>query len=276
MREILKNGLLALGVIAIMSMVMACEPGDGSTGTATDQGTSDETTAGDDGSTDGSGTSCETDEDCPGEELCDLDSSTCYLEGGSDGSSDGSGTSCETDEDCPGEELCDLDNGTCYLEGGTDEDDSYAVLEIQDDPDNPTLDPCDKGTLKSPGADIDAAELVEGDDVIATLTNCELQNPGNCESTADDAATAEGGPDGTGNEETGTYVALNGGRLRCEWSDGIAVTSGQVITVYEIGGSGSTKVEQYTVRMCISLEGQCTKDSNYASGKVEFETDSFF
>jgi hypothetical protein len=141
LNAIFKNGLLALGVIAIMSMVMACEPGDGSTGTATDQGTSDETTAGDDGST------------------------------------DGSGTSCETDEDCPGEELCDLDNGTCYLEGGTDEDDSYAVLEILDDLNNPTLDPCDSGTLKSPGADIDAAELVQGDDVIATLTSCELPEP---------------------------------------------------------------------------------------------------
>jgi hypothetical protein len=71
-------------------------------------------------------------------------------------------------------------------------------------------------------------------------------------------------------------VALNGGLLRCEWSDGMAATSGQIITVYEIGGSGRAKVETYAVRMCISLEGQCTKDSIYASGKVAFGTDSFF
>ncbi len=58
--------------------------------------------------------------------MCGRDSGTCYLEGGTDeGTTDGSGTSCETDEDCPGEEVCDLDSGTCCVVGGNCDGDDY-------------------------------------------------------------------------------------------------------------------------------------------------------
>jgi hypothetical protein len=294
MNDFLKAGLVGLGM---MTMVMACEPGDGSTGTA-DQGTTGQTEGATEGVPEcieecGEGMVCgldesgdpacvpdeggttdgapECDEECGEGMVCgwnDDGDAACVPEEG--GTTEG-GTACEGDEECVEGQICGS-SGYCESEG----EESFDVLEIEDDPENPTLSPCDKGNLKSPGADIDAAELVEADEIVATLTNCQLTNTSTCESTADDSTLAEGGPDGTGKEETGTYVALNGGLLRCEWSDGVKMTAGQVITVYEIGGTGSTIVEQYTVRMCKSLEGNCTQDSNYASGKVEFETDSFF
>ena len=273
MKEFMNTGMAIVATIAIMGMVMACEPGAGTDGTGTttegttDEGTTDEGTV-DEGTDEGT-----TDE---GTDEGTVD------EGTDEGTTDEGITTCTSDEECSEGETCDMETETCSG-GGADEgttDDSFPIIEISDDPNNSTLKDCDKGTLKSPGADIDAAELVEGEDIIATLSSCTLNEPGDCESTASDAATAEGAPDGTGKEETGTYVALNGGRLRCEWSDGAQVTSGQVITVYEIGGSGGTKVEQYTIRMCRADgeedAGICSEDSTYASGKVEFETDSFF
>jgi len=154
---------------------------------------------------------------------------------------------------------------------------TFAVLEIADDPNNPTLAPCDKGELKSPGSDIDGAELRKGGTGGGIyLTNCVLAGTSSCDNTADNASDAEGAPDASGSEETGTYVALNGGMLRCSWDGGAAAESGDVINVIEIGGSGGTAVEQYQVRLCAATAGNCTIDSTYVSGEAYFAVDDLF
>ena len=150
----------------------------------------------------------------------------------------------------------------------------WAAIELEDDPNNPTLDPCDGGSLKSPGADIDAAELLDGSDIIADLSNCTISGTTACENDSADPSNAEGAPNSDGTETTGQYIALNGGLMRCEWSGGEAARSGDVIDIYEVGGSSGTKVEQYHVRLCKNTGGNCTIYSNFASGDASFSVDS--
>lgn len=146
------------------------------------------------------------------------------------------------------------------------------VIELEDDPNNSTLSPCDTGSIKSPGADIDSAELNAGN----FLASCVASNTTACENDSASASQAEGSPDATGKEETGTYTSLNGGLLRCTWSNGAAVTSSDNITVIEIGGTSGTNVEQYRIRLCDSLSGQCQRNSAYASGEVSFSGSDLF
>ncbi|MBT9556062.1 MAG: hypothetical protein IV100_08545 [Myxococcales bacterium] len=147
-----------------------------------------------------------------------------------------------------------------------------SVIEIEDHPNNSTLAPCDTGTIKSPGADIDSAELNSGE----YLTSCQLTGTTACESDSASASQAEGTPDATGKEETGTYTSLNGGLLRCRWSNGSVVTSSDNITVIEIGGTSGTNVEQYRIRLCDALAGGCQRNSAYASGEVSFSGSDLF
>lgn len=147
-----------------------------------------------------------------------------------------------------------------------------SVIELEDDPNNSTLSPCDTGTIKSPGADIDSAELNSGE----YLTSCQLTGTTACASDSASASQAEGTPDATGKEETGTYTSLNGGLLRCRWSNGSVVTSSDNITVIEIGGTSGTNVEQYRIRLCDALAGGCQRESAYASGEVSFSGSDLF
>jgi hypothetical protein len=141
-----------------------------------------------------------------------------------------------------------------------------SVIEFEDDPNNASLEDCDKDNVVSPGADIDAAELNAGN----FLTSCQLTNGSACENDSAAAAQAEGPPDATGKEETGTYTSLNGGLLRCSWSNGAAVTSSDNITVIEISESSGEYIDQFRIRVCDALSGDCQRNSPYASGDVSF------
>ena len=150
--------------------------------------------------------------------------------------------------------------------------DGWAVVELEDDPNNPTLNPCDTGNLKSPGADIDGAELVDADEsYVAALANCALTNTGSCTNDSADASNAEGAPNASGAEETGTYASLNGGVLRCAWEGDVEATIGMTIIVFEVGGLG---IEQYSVRLCKNAGGDCNASSVFASGEAAFTVDS--
>ena len=91
-----------------------------------------------------------------------------------------------------------------------------------------------------------------------------------CESSSADPFYAEGAPDSDGTETTEQYVALNGGNLRCGWDGDKAARDGDVIQVYEVGGTGGTNVEQYHVRLCKNTGGNCTQHSTFASGDATF------
>ncbi len=154
--------------------------------------------------------------------------------------------------------------------------DVFGVIELEDDPNNSTLDPCDTGSIKSPGADIDAAELTTSAGAGTFLTNCSIANTTSCENDSASTSQAEGTPDASGSEETGTYTSLNGGRMRCDWTGGAAVSSGDEVEVIEIGGTSGTNVEQYRIRLCANQGGNCTRDSIYASGASRFPTADLF
>jgi hypothetical protein len=167
--------------------------------------------------------------------------------------------------------------GTTGTDGTDVNTDTYPVIEIADDANNPTLDPCDTGTLKSPGADIDAAELRKGGSGGGVfLSGCVFSGAGSCENDSETASDAEGAPDGSGDEETDTYVALNGGMLRCSWDGGVNSEAGDIMNVVEIGGTGGTKVEQYQVRFCQDTAGNCTMESTFASGDANFAFNDLF
>ena len=136
------------------------------------------------------------------------------------------------------------------------------------------MSPCDAGALKSPGADIDSAQLDAG----PYLAACVLTGTTACENSSANAANAEGPPDATGKEEEGTYTAMNGGMLRCSWGDGsgdIGAGNTSTIHVIEIGSASGTNVEQFRIRLCSSL-GQCGPFSSYTSGEVEFSANDLF
>lgn len=149
----------------------------------------------------------------------------------------------------------------------------FTALEIFDDPNNPTLNPCDAGALATPGADIDAAELLSGSDLLANLSGCSASGGGTCANDMTNASQAEGSPDG--DTENG-FIALNGGFIRCGWSGGEEAKSGQTIAIYEIGGTGGGKIEQYGARVCKTTAGNCVKDSGFGSGNTSIPADSLF
>ncbi|MBT9556063.1 MAG: hypothetical protein IV100_08550 [Myxococcales bacterium] len=147
-----------------------------------------------------------------------------------------------------------------------------SVIELEDDPNNSTLSPCDTGPMKSPGADIDAAELNGG----TFLSSCQLTMTSPCENDNASGSSAEGSPDATGAEETGTYTSLNGGLLRCRWSNGSVVTSSDNITVIAIRYPLDLGFEQYRIRLCDALTSDCRRSSPYASGEVSFSGADLF
>ncbi len=181
------------------------------------------------------------------------------------------------------EDACPAGPGECF----------YA-LELIDDLENPTLAPtCDKGPPRSPGADIDGAVLADEDGfVIATLGQCTWKKmPSSCENDHADLSAAEGSvtllddsaptnlydprsrranfePKET---DDGDYVALNGGSIQCSWIDLASgeptyATAGDTIWVYEVGGSSGTKVEQFSMRLCLEAGGACVKETGFGSG----------
>lgn len=175
-------------------------------------------------------------------------------------------------------------DGTTVTDGvdGTDgvNTDTYPVIEIQDDPNNPTLSPgCDPGGgIESPGADIDAAELRKGGSGGGVyLTGCVFSGAGTCENDNTNPADAEGAPNATG-EELNAYVSLSGGMLRCSWDGSAIAATGDVLNVVEVGAqaSPSATTENYTVRFCKDTAGNCTKESNKASGEATFAFDDLF
>jgi hypothetical protein len=150
-----------------------------------------------------------------------------------------------------------------YLQGAS----QYPVVQIEDDPLNSTLVNCDGGSIKSPGADIDATLLYDADGVlVADLSGCSLLATGSCDNTEKDASAGHGAPDADGTEAGGGYVSLNGGRLNCGWSDDALVEkdAGQVIEVHEIGQA----VENYRLRLCVNpaQSESCTTVSSFGTG----------
>ena len=190
--------------------------------------------------------------------------SACEAAGGSETSTSTTGT----------------DNGgnTTGVDGttGTPAAGEYPAIEIQDFAGNPTLNPCEDGTIQSPGADIDAAQLGAG----AYLSGCTLNSEGTCPNNSNNLSSAQGAPTFPDGEAVGEYVSLNGGYLRCNWSDGTVIkdTDTTTITVYEVGkaGAGPGKEEKYSVRVCKSTAGNCSGDSNSAVGETEFPVSALF
>jgi hypothetical protein len=260
MKEFLKSLVISLGV---MSLVMACEPGGGGVDALDDGTDTTDETDGTDYTDEGTDVTDETD----GTDYTDETDGTDETD-----ETDGTDETDETDE-TDGTDETDETDGTDEADGA----EGYPVIQIQDDPNNSTLDPCDKGTKKSPGSDIDAAELLDAESTLkGYLATCELKDVSGCASTNADAQWAQGGPDLPDGEIEETYVSLNGGQLNCTWDEGATASPGDSIVVYEVGGSSTTQVEQYTVRLCDNLGGGCTADVNYASGQVTIDVDSFF
>lgn len=175
----------------------------------------------------------------------------------------------------------DSDAETTGTTNGTDNgttpppDESYPSLELFDDSGNETLNPCDAGALKTPGADIDAAELDTGG-TIAQLTQCSgPSGVGSCTNDMNNATLAEGEPNG--DKEHG-FVSLNGGFIRCNWDSGASAKkgTGQVLTIYEIGGAGGGIVETFYARVCKGTAGNCIKDAARGAGTSTGPVDSLF
>ena len=163
-------------------------------------------------------------------------------------------------------------DGTDAVDGGVDD---YPAIKIVDNRNNTTLqNDGDAGPPYSPGADIDAAELVSGSDVVGTLTNCSLTDTMGFKNDNDSTGDAEGGPDYTSGEPAGQYVSLNGGEMLCAWTGGGTISSGddQEVIVYEIGN----QPEGYGVHVCKSTGGNCLKAQNYATGEGRFPTSALF
>lgn len=154
-------------------------------------------------------------------------------------------------------------------------DDDFPFVEIEDDPTNPTTESCDTGTLKSPGADIDAAQLGAG----VYLASCTLRETLECESTADHAHDAEGAPNSVGGEAKGEYVSLNGGTLRCTWAYGTSVVESdeRTITIYEVGKVASVG-DRYTLRVCRSDPTRCgcSDELPFIEGQSEMPISALF
>ena len=155
--------------------------------------------------------------------------------------------------------------------------DSYPSIQIEDDPNNATLVNCDPGPITSPGADIDAAILMDSKgEQLALLTGCDLQETAGCDNDNNMASDAHGTPDAPGSEKGGGYVSLNGGTLTCGWTGGQTVEKGaeQLIEVHEIGGS----VEDYRFKLCVDPSSplSCTTVNSYGSGVQLVPIDELF
>ena len=232
MKVWLTKTLLCVGALAFMA---ACEPGAGGDSDATSS-----TTGTDD--VDGNGTDGDTSTDV---------------------------TDCTDGTDC--------NEGTDPIDGvdGVEvTEELYPVIEFEDNKDNPTLGAnCDPGGgVESPGADIDAASLSGPDGtLLGYLSGCSTLNAGTCENDNASAANAEGEPDLPNGEVLDTYTSLNGGLLRCGWDDGASAQAGDSVTVYEVGKATGTTVETYSVRLCMSVGGNCTYDKTELTGEASFE-----
>lgn len=147
----------------------------------------------------------------------------------------------------------------------TSSPEAWTKVHIEDDPGNPTLSPCDNGSLRTPGADIDAAALFDGDPsaggkLVGYLADCINSSPMSCENDAAQAADAEGEVDA--HDESG-FVSLNGGCLSCSFSGGVDARPGDFIQVFQRGGGAQT--ERYRIRLERASGGK-SSPSPFASG----------
>ncbi|MEZ4265323.1 MAG: hypothetical protein R3F39_03005 [Myxococcota bacterium] len=119
-------------------------------------------------------------------------------------------------------------------------------------------------TRMSPGADIDAVELLDGDTILGTFDVVRGQpNPTGdteCENGFSDPSAAKGPPDATQNFEN--YFSLHGGWLIGEFANALEVTPGDTVKVYELGTSHPLSTEgadePYEVWIATGLE--CVDD----------------
>lgn len=167
-------------------------------------------------------------------------------------------------------------------------------VELMDDLNNPTLAPtCDKGPPSSPGADIDGAVLADEEGMVfATLGQCAWKRvTTSCENDHATLSAAEGNvslledgkptnyydPMSRSNNfepaetKSGDYVALNGGSIQCAWLDIASgkptyATDTDTIWVYEVGGSSSTKTEQFKLSLCKEATGECLSEKGFGAG----------
>jgi hypothetical protein len=130
---------------------------------------------------------------------------------------------------------------------------ALAWLEIRDSAEAIAALDCDD--TSTPGADIDAGILYSTPtfaDVVATLSECAwAEAPSACDvNIFGEPAAANGDKDAS---PGGGFVALNGGTLRCRWSNGGALSLGNVLQVLEISAAGAT--EAHDLRACRDAEG---------------------
>ncbi len=113
------------------------------------------------------------------------------------------------DGECSGQRCGD---GECSGQG--------PVIELRDHRPDGTRADCDAGPIRSPGADIDSAELTKADGTSGIyLTSCTLSGNA-CESDNAAPANAEGASDAPAKEVLDLYTSLDGGTLSCFWAGG--------------------------------------------------------
>ncbi len=159
--------------------------------------------------------------------------------------------------------------------GTTGTADTWGAVELEDDSSNATLTGCDKGSagsIRSPGADIDAVGIIDKANNATWASSCTAKGQ-TC--TADqndnaDPSAATGAPNATGKEEDGGYMALGGGFMYCEFGGkSIERGQGQVLEIYEVG----TQVEKYKIALCKSKDGNCQFQQGKAQGKSTVTVD---
>ena len=119
----------------------------------------------------------------------------------------------------------------------------------------------------SPGADIDAVELLNGIDLLGTFDVVRGEsNPDantKCEANGfDDPNLAKGAPDATGNFEN--YFSLHGGWIIGEFTNATEIQAGDTIKIYELGQSHplSTEGNDEPYEAFIATEIACVDDAD--------------
>ncbi|MCB9729456.1 MAG: hypothetical protein H6744_08860 [Deltaproteobacteria bacterium] len=142
---------------------------------------------------------------------------------------------------------------------------TYSAVYIQDQWDGINCGSSDASRM-SPGADIDAVELLDGTSVIGTFDVVRgMSNPTNntkCSNAFDDPDLAKGPPDATKNFEN--YFSLYDGWLIGEFTNAAEIQSGDTIKIYELGPSSPLategKDEPYEAYIATGID--CVDDSD--------------
>jgi hypothetical protein len=142
---------------------------------------------------------------------------------------------------------------------------TYSAVYIQDQWDGINCGSTDPAKM-SPGADIDAVELLNGTDLLGTFDVVRGEsNPDantKCQNGFDDPNLAKGAPDATGNFEN--YFSLYGGWIIGEFTNATEIQAGDTIKIYELGQSHplSTEGNDEPYEAFIATEIACVDDAD--------------